>query len=183
MISFRFGGAGWSGPVSGGGQVKGFTLVELMIVLVILAVLLVLAAPAFQSAKSVSALKRYANELRSSAILARGEAIKRNAQVRLCATANGSSCAASGDWGQGWIVLDPNDRVVHQQQAIPADYRIIDPNSAVIDLVFQPSGIASTAAAIKVCQQAPAVSAEARIVRVTATGRSAVESVTASTCP
>jgi type IV fimbrial biogenesis protein FimT len=80
---------------------KGFTLIEVMIVLVILAVLATLAAPSFRELILAQRVKTATAELQTSLFLARSEAIKRGSTV--------SVVPASGDWRNGWIVcVDAN---------------------------------------------------------------------------
>jgi type IV fimbrial biogenesis protein FimT len=159
----------------------GFTLVELMIVLVIVAVVVVMAGPGFMEASLNSKLKTSTNALLSSVYSARGEAIKRNVPVRLCASADGSSCATSGDWEQGWVVLDPNDVVIESQQALPPGYKMT--STGGLTLTFQPSGLASTSSTIKVCRSAPEPGRQERLVTVWGTGRPSVTKTTTASCP
>ena len=167
------------------GANRGFTLVELMIVLVILAVILIFALPAFQQVRLATRLTNYANDLVGSIYLARGEAIKRNNQVRLCATSDGSTCAASGGWQQGWIVLDPNDVVLQYQPALQAGYSLTETaNSGAMTLNFDASGLVSPApATFNICRQAPTVGNQKREINVTTIGRTNVERDAATTCP
>ena len=70
-----------------------------------MAVLATLAVPSFRDASLGSRLAATANSLHGSIQIARSEAIKANAPVTLCASADGLTCATAGDWDQGWIVL------------------------------------------------------------------------------
>ena len=164
---------------------RGFTLVELMIVLLILAVILVFAVPAFQQVRLATRLTNYANDLVGSIYLARGEAIKRNNQVRLCATSDGTTCATSGGWQQGWIVLDPNDVVLQYQSGLQAGYSFTETvNGGATTLTFDASGLVSPApASFTICRQTPSVGNQKREVNVTTIGRTNVERGSATTCP
>jgi len=150
---------------------KGFTLIELMVVLAILAITLAIALPAFSELTLSIKLKSYANDVVAGVYMARGEAIKRNTPVELCTSDNGTSCAGSGDWEQGWIVLapnDPNDVVIHHHQRLSSGFKII---SNVPTITFQPSGASSTAAEMIVCRASPEVGGQERRVRISATGK------------
>ena len=162
-------------------RVAGFTLVELMIVLVIVAVVVMMAGPGFMEASLNTKLKTSTNALLSSVYSARGEAIKRNVPVRLCASADGSSCATSGDWEQGWVVLDPNDVVIEHRQALSSGYKMTSTGGLI--LTFQPSGLASTSSTIKVCRAAPEPGGQERLVTVWGTGRPSVTKTTTASCP
>src|SRR6185369_496626 len=83
----------------------GFTMIELMVTIAIMAILAAIAAPSFNEAILSNKLAGYANNFVASAQLARSEAVKRNKPVRICRSANGTSCATSGTWRQGWIVF------------------------------------------------------------------------------
>jgi type IV fimbrial biogenesis protein FimT len=146
----------------------GFTLIELMIVLVIVAALLVLALPSFSVVSLRTKLKSYANEVVASAYLARGEAIKRNAPMTLCVSSDGSTCAGSGDWDQGWVVMDPNSIVIKHYQAPSAGIKIF---ASEHTMTFQPSGITTTPTTMTICQQTPSEGIEERQVRIATTAR------------
>ena len=162
-------------------RARGFTLVELMIVLVIVAVILIIGVPSYNTLALRAKLKSYANEMVASAITARSEAIKRNAPVRLCiANSDGDDCAGGGDWDQGWVVIDPNDTVVKYQQAL--DGIKVFELSSVHTVAFQPSGVSSTPVTMTVCQQEPEEGIEEREVRITSTGRPSVATTTDG-CP
>lgn len=74
----------------------GFTLIEVLMVVAILAVLVSIAAPSMRSFMDTQVVKTPASDLYSSLVLARSEAIKRNAAIDLVPTAT--------DWAQGWTV-------------------------------------------------------------------------------
>ena len=152
---------------------RGFTLIELMIVVVIVAVILVIGVPSYNTLALRAKLKSYANEVVASALMARSEAIKRNAPMTLCISTNGADCAGGGDWDRGWIVMDPNDLVVKRQQAL--DGIKLFEVSSVHTMAFQPSGVSSTPVTMTVCQQTPQEGIEEREVRISTTGRPSVK--------
>ena len=75
----------------------GFTLVELLTVLVMLAILAAIALPSLASAMAGQRLRAAGTDFMSSLLIARSEAIKRNAQVQV-APQDGT------DWTTGWRV-------------------------------------------------------------------------------
>ena len=77
-------------------RVRGFTLVALLIGLVVLSILVAVAAPSFSTAMAQQRLRQATTELRSTVAIARSEAVKRNAQVRLL--------PRTGGWSNGWCV-------------------------------------------------------------------------------
>jgi len=163
---------------------SGFTLIEMMIVLVIVAIVMVLVPPGMQQLSLSTNLKSYSHEMLSSVYLARSEAIKRNAPVTLCVSTDGATCADSGDWEDGWIVVAADGTVIKSQQPIMTGYRMTGSAAAPGShtMVFQPSGAASTSSNITLCRQAPAVGNQERVVRVTATGRARLTTTTTGSC-
>jgi len=167
---------------------RGFTLIELMVAVAILAILAVLAAPSFNDAILSNKLSSYSNNFVASATLARGEAIKRNAVVKMCRSADGASCATSGGWQQGWIVfndpddngsLDSGETLIQRQQALSADYSF---TGNVYAVGFQPVGVGATTANLTLCRATPTVGSQGRDVKVSATGRVSVSKTTTGTC-
>ncbi|HHW4680197.1 MAG TPA: GspH/FimT family pseudopilin [Xylella taiwanensis] len=83
-------------------DVRGFTLMELMIAVVVVAVLAAIAFPSFHSLIRSNRVSSRTNELISSIALARSEAVCSAHGGGVCPSANGDTC---GDqWSQGWLV-------------------------------------------------------------------------------
>ncbi|GAB3350085.1 GspH/FimT family pseudopilin [Chromohalobacter beijerinckii] len=82
---------------------RGFSLLELLIVLVIFAIMASIAVPSFQSLRQQQQLTDASNELVAALRLARGEAIMREDEVTLCASADGATCGGD-DWAKGWLL-------------------------------------------------------------------------------
>jgi type IV fimbrial biogenesis protein FimT len=177
---------------------RGFTLVELMVTLLVLAVLLGLAVPSFRDAALSSRLTGYANDLVASVQIARSEAIKRNATVTLCASANGTSCQNVG-WEEGWIILaprqettpaaDPDDPPVVttvmdvvDHHAPLTDEFIIAESSGLTEMDFPPTVVGVTAATFTVCREDP-VGRQERVLDVTMTGATSVTQTQNGECP
>ena len=90
---------------------QGFTLWELMMTLVVAGILLSLAVPSFQDFQRSNALASVANDFVTGALLARSEAVKRQAPVTLCTTddpaASTPTCTASSS-GAFVVFVDEN---------------------------------------------------------------------------
>ena len=91
-------------------RARGFTMLEILMVLAIVAILASVTAPNMRDFIDAQVIKNPASDLYSSLVLARSEAIKRNAPVDLEPVAT--------DWAQGWQVKVPSDgKVLRDQQA------------------------------------------------------------------
>lgn len=170
-------------------RMRGFTLIELMVTVAIAAILIVVVAPSFSEAIMGNKLASFANNFVASAQLARSEAIKRNATVRVCRSADGSTCATSGTWQQGWIVFhdadnnaarDPAETVIQVQQALSADYRFTGDSYSV---AFPSFGAGVSPANLMLCRAQPGPGHQERIVVVSATGRTSVTTTRTGSCP
>lgn len=78
---------------------KGFTLIEVMVVVAITAVLVTLAGPPFVRLIADQRAKSAASNLFTAMLVARSEAIKHNRNVTLQ--------PKPGGWEFGWVILDP----------------------------------------------------------------------------
>jgi type IV fimbrial biogenesis protein FimT len=113
--------------------VAGFTFIELMVVLAVAAVLMAVAAPSFNDLILSQRAKTAAFSFVNTAVMARSEAIKRNADVVMTANAGG--------WQNGWS-LSAGGNVLSQQEAFTGGVVI---TSSVTQLTYQSSGRLSAA--------------------------------------
>jgi type IV fimbrial biogenesis protein FimT len=103
----------------------------MLLALAIAALLAVLALPVYADWIAESQMMNFARDLAGSMNVARSEAIKRGTRVNLCKSANRSTCAAGGDWAQGFVVYVDRD---HDGQLDVAEsaLQVVAPASAGI---------------------------------------------------
>jgi len=111
--------------------VRGFTLIELMVTLTVLGIMLGVGIPAFKDFVDGQRVKSASFELMSSLLIARSEAIKRNATVTV-------TPVSSTAWASGWSV-GVAGTTLHDQQAIEG-----------VTVTTEDSGCAATAAVASV---------------------------------
>lgn len=109
---------------------RGFTVVELIVVLLIAATLALIAVPQLYAIVMAQRLRSAAGDLVSSLYLARSEAIKRNGNVAVRPMA--------GDlWTTGWTVVDADDELLNQRGAPGKGVLVTGAPPAI---VYTPSG-------------------------------------------
>jgi type IV fimbrial biogenesis protein FimT len=108
---------------------RGVTIIELMIVVAIGAILAAIAIPGLRDTLNTTRQSTALGLVMSDLNQARGEAIKRNARMLVCA-ANpaGTDCSGSTDWGTGWLVCRQDDAVATQCEVSTA----ADPNPVIV---------------------------------------------------
>lgn len=159
---------------------RGFSLIELMVVVAIIGITLGIAAPSFQSLIASNRLTTSANNLVSALQLAKSEAIKSN---RLVLVSN------NGTWASGWIVFsdvnqdnaqatDGTEPTLGSIDALNTGFTVNPSNAYANRVTYRPDGRSSTFGSFYLCS--PANTADFRIVTIAATGRVRVDTPASS---
>jgi type IV fimbrial biogenesis protein FimT len=167
---------------------RGFTLVELLVVLAVGASLLAIAVPGYAYLVNASRLTTLTNDLVATLHLARSEAIRRGTRVTICKTSNPMlaqpSCDSAADWHEGWLVfvdggtrgvIDSGDTVLRVQDRAPSG-TIITANNYRHFISYRPSGVSQSSnglpnGTIHIC-----VAGKRRDIVINVTGRPRLDS-------
>jgi len=142
---------------------NGFTMIELLISIVVVTALLALGIPSFMDFVKNNRLGAQSNALATALQVARSEAVKRNTDTVICASANQTNCTGNGDWDKGWIVFsdvilngvpdvgasaplceDTEDCMLRTSGALSGKNKI---STTAASLRFLPTGLAANAGA------------------------------------
>jgi type IV fimbrial biogenesis protein FimT len=112
-------------------RVRGFTAVEALTVLAVVAVLAAIALPSLANVLASQRLRAAGTDLMSSLLLARSEAIKRNARVEVAPR-------TPGDWKSGWRVatVSTNEQV-DRKEALGVRVHV---SLAPVSIVYERTG-------------------------------------------
>lgn len=135
-------------------KTKGFTLVEMMVTVAVLAIVLGMAVPDLTAMVQSYKITTAASSLASGMALARSEAIKRGVNVTMCPSSDGSNCATSGDWAQGWVMFAVAGQAIRSSGEIGSGFTAIGSLGVASGVTYLPSGATSLAATgtITICK-------------------------------
>jgi type IV fimbrial biogenesis protein FimT len=114
-----------------GSRQRGFTLIELMIVVTLLAVMLGIGIPSFRGFIAGQRVKTIAYDFATALLVARSEAIKRNATVTI---------APTGSWVGGWTVSTGTTPTILATQQPASNVTITTNPNPTASVVYQGNG-------------------------------------------
>ena len=113
---------------------RGFSLMEVMIVVVILAVIAAIAMPNFLNTVQNARIGTTADSVRDAVMVGRTEAIRRGAPVTLSGT-------GSPAWSTGWQLLDAGGNLLREGQfASGVSVTVVNAPAGANNIVFRPNG-------------------------------------------
>ena len=129
-------------------NVKGFTLIEAVVVMTVAAILLAVAIPAWSHARAAANAGSVRAELAATLLDAVNHSANAGAEVVVCPTSSAGQCTGSIAWDNGWVVFaDINGNRIRDLnetllvQASPIDRSVhLQSTSGRTRLVFQPNG-------------------------------------------
>jgi type IV fimbrial biogenesis protein FimT len=195
----------YSGLIKRSLSQRGFTLIELMVTIALVAILATLAAPSFQQTIASSRLTTATNDLYTSLVQARSEAIKQGERVTVCKSDTTTSCSSdvTTTWSVGWITfvdgtrttaasVDTGETVRYVVQAMDSSI-VIRGNSDMANYVsYSPDGQSKSmtngflVGKLQICSTSAALTNDnrARLITINIAGRATISKPTgiAATC-
>jgi type IV fimbrial biogenesis protein FimT len=157
---------------------KGFTLIEMMATIGVATVLLAVATPSFLQMNRNNRIITYTNDFVGTVNLARAEAIRRGAPVKICPSDDAASC--SDDWNTGWIVfadrnadgtrdIDEDDEtksepLLRTHEALAQSYTLNSTEAFDTGITYGADGAAHATGLFAVCKDANIVNSRAIVV-------------------
>ena len=140
-------------------QSRGFTLLELLVVIAVAGILASLALPSFKEYMGIQKIRAAAFDVSAGILAARSEAIKRNASVTMV--------QAGGNWKNGWTIVSAGNTLGTQG----AFSGLVITNSASAGtLSFGNDGRLAASSNFTIDLSTPSSSVPARCIKIGLTG-------------
>lgn len=150
---------------------KGFTLIELMLVIALIAILAGIGLPAFRDMILNNRIVTTSNNLLATLQLARSDAVTQRRQITVCPSSNQTSCAGNNLWAPGAVVLQ-GANIVRLMPKAGIDVTIQSTSNQV---VFDTSGQLTPLTAVTLSvQDVRGVGATSRTICINLLGRASI---------
>ena len=146
---------------------RGFTLIELMVVMVIAAIMLGIGVPSMREFMASQRVKNTAFDFAAALLLARSEAVKRNTPVTLGQTAGG--------WQNGWSVTVGGTTLSTKEAATGVNITP-KPDPATASIAYQGNGRVGSTVSFEFAAE------NTKAVRCVTIGVSGVPNTTQTSC-
>ena len=117
---------------------RGFTLVEVLVVVAILGILIAIAMPSFTATIRRFRADAIRDDLLASLQLARSEAMRSGLPVTITRTPTSATCAAdtstAGVWTCGWQIFDGANNLI-QQSTVPIGFSVSETSAALTNTI------------------------------------------------
>lgn len=140
-------------------QSRGFTLLELLVVIAVAGILASLALPSFREYMGMQRIRAAAFDVSAGILAARSEAIKRNASVTMV--------QAGGDWKNGWTIVSAGN-TLGTQGAFSG--LVITNSASASTLSFGNDGRLAASSNFTIDLSTPSSSVPARCIKIGLTG-------------
>lgn len=169
---------------------RGFTIIEIMLVIVLMAVMILLAAPSMRTMVISNQIRSFNSSLLNDMALSRSESSRRSQRVVMCPSNDQNSCTAGSAWTEGWIAFidaDSNgtrntggtsEPILRVKDSAPTSIQVSA--VGVTDIRFRSIGVVDAARTITICPSSTGTGVAGRQISITTLGR--VQSMTV-TCP
>jgi type IV fimbrial biogenesis protein FimT len=131
---------------------KGFSLIELIVVVVIIGIIATIGVPSYENMMERGRITSASNNLLGAMQLARSEAATRRISVTVCASSDQSACSGA-DWSNGGLVITSDDEVI---RLIPPTTDVVIAGAAI---TFRSDGTPTASGSIAVDSKSVSVNA------------------------